>query len=277
MLELRDFFHLPQLDRLVTQITATPQGVTIIAGSDAQAPTPDSVEQRFLPSGRSTIFGIFLREWLGADPARKAFIITEKIESIRVPRQYSRRVEYITIKPPLTFDAGLEMATKRGKGLVVIEHLTPEIAPLLFDASRRGMSVLTQLDTVLRGESVMRQLMPFAREGTDVNVWIVAVQRWRTLCERCKQPEAIELGTGTLPGATAAEARRCGRIPGDRRPSRSACRCRDACWPPRSTSCSSADAGSRAGNKPFASACEIARASSPSSGCIVRATWAGCR
>lgn len=192
MLELRDFFHLPQLDRLVTQITATPQGVTVIAGSDAQAPTPDSVEQRFLPSGRSTIFGIFLREWLGADPARKAFIITEKIDSIRVPRQYSRRVEYITIKPPLTFDVGLEMATKRGNGLVVIEHLTPEIAPLLFDASRRGMSVLTQLDTVLRGESVMRQLMPFAREGTDVNVWIVAVQRWRTLCERCKQPEAIE-------------------------------------------------------------------------------------
>jgi hypothetical protein len=91
MLSLRDFFHLPQVDPIIEQITHESSGLILVAGMDARAHA-DSAQ--IIPSGRAGIFRILVRQILEENPRLQATVVAENREALRVPRNLRRRVDF---------------------------------------------------------------------------------------------------------------------------------------------------------------------------------------
>ncbi len=200
MLDLKDFFHLPQVDALFEQLAAGKSGLVIVAGLDSL--TAQASAAGFLPSGRATIFRILLRQFLAAQPAlptagrrgrapAQALIVAETKESIRIPRQLYRQVEWVMVGPPRSYAGWIEHATQRRPPLLVIDRLDAETAPAALRAAQEGVLALAQLDTVFNGVGVARHLLDLGvpRGLLDSLRWIVTVQRLAALCPKCKQPD----------------------------------------------------------------------------------------
>lgn len=191
MLKLRDFFHLPQVDSLVQKLVKDGPGLILLAGIDAHPVTPGQAGGRgFKPSGLSAIFNILMQEILLDHPDEKAVVIAADRALAKVPRQISRRVRYVHAEPPVSYQAQIELAIVDRPGLLVIDHLTEESLPPAFRAAQSGLRVLTQVDTILRGSGVARQLveMGLAQDQLAALRWIVTCQRMPVLCQKCKQP-----------------------------------------------------------------------------------------
>jgi serine phosphatase RsbU (regulator of sigma subunit) len=189
MLKLDDFVHLPQLDEVVAQFVADGPGLTIVAGLDPRGTITGAASDSFLPSGRSAIFGILMRELLEADPALRATVVTDDRKSLRVPRGFRRRVKLALVEPPLTYTSRIAEAVARGPGLLVIDRLSAETAREALGAAQRGLRVLSQMDTVLRGEDVARELLELEVEREQLSglSWVFSVQRLATLCPHCRR------------------------------------------------------------------------------------------
>ena len=190
MLKLKDFFHLPQLDTLVEQLVADGPGLIVVAGLDPRPLAPSTGSDGFLPSGRSTIFRILMRQILTAHRSARAVVVAETKDAIRVPRQLRRRIELSLVQPPHTYADRIAAAVCRRPDLLVIDQLSPKTGPAAMEAAHSGLRVLSQIDTVFRGVDVARALLDLGvpRERLDGLSWVVAVQRLATLCPRCKQP-----------------------------------------------------------------------------------------
>jgi serine phosphatase RsbU (regulator of sigma subunit) len=195
MLKLQDFFHLPQVDALVEQLVADEPGLLIVAGLD---PRPDSVTTTgggFLPSGRTTIFRILIREMLDAHPSARCIVVTEDRYIVRIPRQFRRRINVLPVQPPHTYAQRIAEAVAHRPELLVIDRLCSENAPAALAAAQKGLRVLSQLDTVFRGAGVTRHVLDLDVDQEALNAvltWVLAVQRLPTLCSHCKQPAPLE-------------------------------------------------------------------------------------
>src|SRR5512138_960370 len=97
MLELKDFFHLPQVDTLLAQIAADWSGLVLVAGLDSR-PTSTSPSS-FLPSGRSTMFGVLARAMLAQVDAAPSVLIAAKKDALRVPNSLARQLEFLPVRP----------------------------------------------------------------------------------------------------------------------------------------------------------------------------------
>lgn len=190
MLKLDDFFHLPQLDMLVEQLVDDGPGLTIVAGLDPRSTSTSTTGGGFLPSGRSAIFGILMREILTAHPSANAIVVAEDKRVVRIPRQFRRRVKFSLVEPPLTYASRLAEVARQRPGLLVIDRLCAQTVNLALEAAQQGQRVLSQLDTVFRGADVARQLLELdvPRDRLDSLAWVFTIQRLPTLCPRCKQP-----------------------------------------------------------------------------------------
>jgi len=190
MLKLKDFFHLPLLDALVEQVVAEESGLAVVAGLDPRPTSMPAGGGRFLPSGRSAIFGILMREMLMAHPSALALVVTEDRAFARPPRQLQRRIGFSWVEPPLTYTDRITEAVRRRPGLLVIDRLCAETAPAALEAAQEGLRVLSQLDTVFRGSGIVRHLLDLGvpRERLSGLTWVLTVQRMATLCPRCKRP-----------------------------------------------------------------------------------------
>jgi serine phosphatase RsbU (regulator of sigma subunit) len=190
VLELKDFFHLPEIEPLVEQLIADGPGLIVVAGLDPRPLPPPTTSDGFLPSGRAAILRILMRQMLTAHPGRRAIVVAEAEDAIRVHRDLRRRVQLSPVQPPETYADAIARATNRRPDLLVIEQLTAESAPAALQAARAGLRVLSQLDTVFRGAEVGRHLLDLGvrRDLLDGLAWVVAVQRLATLCPRCKEP-----------------------------------------------------------------------------------------
>jgi sigma-B regulation protein RsbU (phosphoserine phosphatase) len=190
MLTLQDFFHLPQVDTLIEQLIADGPGLIVVAGLDPRPLTQSATSDRLLPSGRSAIFRILMREMLAADRSTRAIVVAETKDAVRVPRGLQRRIERYLVEPPLTYSERISAAARRRPGLLVVDRLDSETASAVMEAAQSGVRVLSQLDTVFRGAGVARSLLDLGvvREQLDSLRWIVAVQRLATLCTNCKEP-----------------------------------------------------------------------------------------
>ena len=82
MLELKDFFHLPQVDALIEQIVADGPGMVIVAGLDPRPLAAPAGGGGFLPSGRSTIFRILVRHMLAAHSRARAVVVAESKDAV---------------------------------------------------------------------------------------------------------------------------------------------------------------------------------------------------
>jgi sigma-B regulation protein RsbU (phosphoserine phosphatase) len=194
MLELKDFYHLPQVELLIEQVVVDGPGLIVVAGLDPRPLSPSSAGEGFLPSGRSAILRILMRQILVTHRNAQATVVAEIEDAIRIPRGLRSRIHLSLVQPDETFAETMAHATLRRPDLLVIEHLTPETAPAALEAAQSGLRVLSQLDTVFRGAGVARHLLDLGvpRALLGGLAWIVAVQRLATLCPRCKEPAVPE-------------------------------------------------------------------------------------
>ncbi len=186
MLELKDFLHLPQLDALMDQLAATDAGLIIVAGSDPHQ--PDGVAG-FLPSGRAAIFRILLRQLLEADPTARAIVIAEHKETVRLPRQLRRRVQFTLVRGVYTYEGAIAQAVSQRPSLLVIDQLNADTAVPALAAAQQGLCVLAPLDTIFHGAEVARVLLDWGATQAQLAAlrWVVAVQRLPMLCPHCRQ------------------------------------------------------------------------------------------
>ena len=192
MLKLADFFHLPQLDPLVEQLVADGTGLLVVAGLDPRPMSAPGAGDVFLPSGRSTIFRILMREILTAHPSARAIVVTEDKALMRTFRQLRRRIALSLVEPSQAYADWIADAVRRQPDLLVVDRLCAESAPAALEAAQGGLRVLSQLDTVFRGAGVARQLLDLGvpQEQLGGLASVLAVQRVPTLCPRCKR-EAV--------------------------------------------------------------------------------------
>ena len=190
MLKLADFYHLPELDAILATLIADPSGLIVVAGLD---PRPAS-GAALLPSGRATIFRLLLNELLEAHPRSKAVVVAPERDVVRIPRGYGRRVSFALTQPPLSYADQIRAAAERKPDLLVIDRLCPENVGPALEAAKRGLRVLSQMDTVFRGAAVARHLMDLGAPAglLDALCWVLAVQRVPTLCVHCRAPVAPE-------------------------------------------------------------------------------------
>lgn len=189
MLKLEDFAHLPQAKTLINQLLADRRGMTIVAGLDPRPlPRPTS-EDTFLPSGRSAFFRLLLREMLTGQPATQATLVTSSHDAFPVPPSLRRRIHIMPIEP-VSYAEAIDRAAIQRPDLLAVDCLTADSACAAFEATHSGLQVLSQMDTVLRGPEVVRQLLELGvpRDLLGNLTWIVALYRLATLCSRCKEP-----------------------------------------------------------------------------------------
>jgi hypothetical protein len=190
MLSLRDFLHLPQLDPLVEQMILGEAGLVVVAGLEARPLSAPVTGDVLLPSGRSTIFSILMQEIIEAHPGLRAVVVTKERSVAQVPKQMKYRVIRSLVEPPFSYADLIGDAVRKRPGLLVIDRLTPETAPLAFEAALSGLRVLSQLDTVLWGVEAARQLVDLGVPPEQLAglSWIFAIQRLSRLCPQCRIP-----------------------------------------------------------------------------------------
>ncbi|HLF89185.1 MAG TPA: SpoIIE family protein phosphatase [Anaerolineales bacterium] len=186
---LNDFFHLPQLEPWLKQLTKIQPGMILIAGMDQRPGVgkPDSI----LPSGRGAIFHVLLDEILENHPTVRGTIIAHDRKNFRFPREIARKFAFSEANRLQAYSEHLNAASRSRNKLLIVDRLTMEAIPDALDAARRKR-LLTQLDTIFWGTGILRH---FLDSGISVEQlagvdWIVTVQRMPTLCSNCKQPNA---------------------------------------------------------------------------------------
>jgi serine phosphatase RsbU (regulator of sigma subunit) len=193
MLGLRDFFHLPQVDELVGQMVHERSGLMVVAGLDARPMPAQAIQGGFLPSGRTTIFRILVDQFLLADPSMHGILVTEDKDGFRITRKLRRRLIVWPVQPPQSYAKRLTEAIGRQPNLLVIDRMTAETMPVALEAAKKGLLVLSQLDSVFHGAGVARHLSDLGatRDQLEDLTWVISVQRMAKLCQYCKQPSQL--------------------------------------------------------------------------------------
>ena len=191
MLTLDDFYHLPALDPRVERMVAADGGLIIVAGFDPPAGAGPADQLGLLPSGRSTLFRILVRQVLATHEQAGAIVVAESREAIRLTRQLHRRVKIYQVRPPLSYGGQIAEAAAERPGLLAVDRLCPESALAVAEAANEGLHVLTQLDTILRGAEVVRICceLGLTADALADPVWVLSVQRLASLCSGCRRPE----------------------------------------------------------------------------------------
>jgi serine phosphatase RsbU (regulator of sigma subunit) len=200
MFSLRDFFHLPQLDGWVDQLVQGEPGLAVVAGLDSRAGLlpaasaladgDDPAPAELLPSGRSAIFSLLIDQILTQRPEVNCLVITRDAGTVRISRQFRRRMRVLAVNPPFSYAGRVESAVENPPGLLVLDRLDRETTALALDAAERGLFVLAPLDTVFHGPEVAHHLLSLGATLDRMAAlrWILSVQRLSTLCLDCKRP-----------------------------------------------------------------------------------------
>jgi sigma-B regulation protein RsbU (phosphoserine phosphatase) len=184
MLSLRDFFHLPEVDPIIERLTRDGAGLVVVAGMDARHPIESA---GFTPSGRAGIFRILVRQILEVNSNLKATVIAGDRSAFRVPRSLYRRVSFEIAQSPEETAEIVEVLGRQDPGLLVVDQLAPENAAAILKAAQNGCRVITQVDTIFRGEELPRVLLEWGVSRARISGlrWVVSLQRVHTLCD-CK-------------------------------------------------------------------------------------------
>jgi serine phosphatase RsbU (regulator of sigma subunit) len=193
LLKITDFFHLPKLVQWMDEVVAEESGLILVVGLDPR-PHARSIEtDSFLPSGRSTIFRILMRQLIDKQDGSQSILVTRSKDALRVSRQQKRRVKWLLYKDGEDCVQCIDQALGLKPPLLVVEQMCEETILPILEVSRRGIKVLTQMDTIFLGSDVARSLIEMGAsydllEGLK---WILAVQRLPMLCSHCR--ESVDL------------------------------------------------------------------------------------
>ncbi len=190
MLELKDFYHLPQVDTLLSQLAADEPGLIVVAGLDPRPPVGAAAGDRFLPSGRSAIFRILMRLILAARPRSQAIVVAESEEAIRLPRQVRRQVTLSLVDEVLPYAQRITAAARKRPDLLVIDRLCAENAPAAWKRPSAACGSWPSSTPSIAAPRWPANWWTWACRASMIHTlrWVVAVQRLATLCPVCKQP-----------------------------------------------------------------------------------------
>jgi serine phosphatase RsbU (regulator of sigma subunit) len=193
MLKLRDFVHLPELETMVDRIVMEGPGLIVVGGLDPRPASLPAIEDALLPSGRSAIFNILMQEILETRRDAKAVVVGSKKAVGKAPKQLKRRVDFQYMESGSPYTQPIQKALDSSPDLLVIDRLNHENTPLVFQAAADGRRVLAQIDTVLRGARALREIQALGAPPDMLPYlkWLVAVQRFPTICPACRQPAPL--------------------------------------------------------------------------------------
>jgi serine phosphatase RsbU (regulator of sigma subunit) len=197
MFQLRDFYHLPELEACLEQMIREPHGLMLVAGTAARSSIQSGAVDVALPSGRAAMMNMIFNEVLSAHPQMRAVMIGKDRTSMRPPRAFKARVRQVEVGGKNTFGTLLAAASAAQTGLIVVDQISNEnIAPVMESVQKRHR-VLSQIDTALRGEEVGLQLQELGAMMSQLEGlgWVITVQRLPALCPRCSQPNPPEPGS----------------------------------------------------------------------------------
>jgi serine phosphatase RsbU (regulator of sigma subunit) len=188
VLEIKDFIHLPKLERFIEELVEEASGLVLIAGLDPRPHAQSKDLASFLPTGRSTIFRIFARQMVDNQPGSQCIIIAKNKDAVRISRQQRRKVKWFLLNAEDQYADRIDEAIKLEPDLLVIDQMCAESVVPIMEASRLGIKVLSQFDTLFLGSNVARELVNM---GTPYHLleglkWVLAAQRLPMLCRNCK-------------------------------------------------------------------------------------------
>ena len=194
MLELKDFFHLPQVDTLLEQLVVDEPGMVLVAGFDADPSAMPLTSPQFSPSGRSTFFGILARQMLMTQRDIRAIVVAESKDAVRIPNALRRQVEWAFVKYPLTYTEQLNAAIQQHPEIIILDKLNADTATAALNAARDRIRILSQINCVFRGADVARYLLDIGVEHNLLAAvrWIITVDRLPKLCSNCKQSAMLD-------------------------------------------------------------------------------------
>ena len=188
MLRLKNFVNFPQLDAVAAELAACRSGMIVVSGMDPRPETLDNLEDRILPSGRNTIYGVLIQEMLSAQPSLMAAILLHDEASFRPPRILRGRIQLHLLEPQKTLAETFTEVVDQGADLVGFDRLDRSTIPLALRLVQQKRMVIGQLDSILWGEQILRFLTDFEPNANIAGIisWVLSVQRISTLCSHCK-------------------------------------------------------------------------------------------
>lgn len=191
MLDINDIFHLPPVDDLIGGLVADGPGLVIVAGLD---PPVTLAQDTFLPSGKAGLLRILMRHILFARPHSRAIVVTRDQDSVRIPRNLTRRVSVVSPRDDEDITQCIARAALRRPELLMMDALTPEVIGAALAAAGQGVRVLAPMDTALRGADLAQHLLLWGAQPEQLSAlsWIVSVQRMATLCPTCRQADTLD-------------------------------------------------------------------------------------
>lgn len=210
MFELKDFFHLSEVDQLLTQIVNDPRGITVVAGlgaRSAQSKVLTADDGPLAHFDRSLISAILMRQILdrpknGTGRKIEAVVLAPGGSVLPIANHQRKQVGHVPVPMDQIdgFTTGLQKAMMRNPDLLVIDLLNTVTAQATFHAAATGRRVLAQIDTMVVGGAVLQELVGLGCSPSQMSLmtWIVGVRRVPVLCTYCKRPHQ--------PGQTLIEA-----------------------------------------------------------------------
>jgi sigma-B regulation protein RsbU (phosphoserine phosphatase) len=179
------------VDPLIEQITKETSGLILVAGMDARQ-YQDQVH--IISSGRTGFFRILARQILEQHPNISATVVAGSRDVFRVTRSARRRVDMQRVHSTIRYSDLIPVVAKRHR-LLVVDHLIPDNAAVIFEAANNGALLITQMDTNFRGYDVGRSLQEWGVPLSHINSlrWVITVQRIPILChcKRTGRPDAM--------------------------------------------------------------------------------------
>jgi serine phosphatase RsbU (regulator of sigma subunit) len=175
------------------ELIAEEVGLILVVGLDPRPHARSVDTASFLPSGRSTIFRILMRQLIDKQDGSQSILVAKRKDTLRVSRQQRRQVKWLLYKNGEGCVHCIDQALELNPQLLVVDQINEETILPILEASRSGIKVLTQLDTVFWGSDVARALIEMGAsydllEGLK---WILAVQRLPMLCSHCRESVAL--------------------------------------------------------------------------------------
>jgi phosphoserine phosphatase RsbU/P len=202
MLTLRDLFQMRQAEPVLSEVVMAGPGLIIVSGPEGQ-PAVQGGEGQFspgslLPSGRSMVFRTLVDEILDQHPDSFGILVSSGIQQYRSGKAGRRRLRELEVNSNHTYAEQILEAAVRNPSVVLVDRLDEQTVLPILEIARRGQRVVAQLDSPLRGRSVVQHLLDL---GASVDLsqavtWVVAVQRLPTLCVECRRavlPSAVDL------------------------------------------------------------------------------------
>ncbi len=169
-----------------------------------------------LPSGRNALFRMLVEAILDQDPkAIGLFVFDGGNQDGFGERRMSasgrmstsgrmgtsgalRRVHPMVVNTPGSYPESIFMAASRVPDLLLIDRLDEITVTPALEAARRGLCVISQLDSPFRGQGLLHRLVELGatEELLDQVSWIVSVLRIPVLCPDCRreyEPDSSEL------------------------------------------------------------------------------------